>query len=375
MTRFFRTVALWWLGSSGRWRSDDSVHPDGGALGTRFFRTVALWWLGSSGRWRSDDSVHPDGGALGTRSVPQDGGALMTRFLRTVALWWLGSSGRWRSDDSVLPDGGALMTRFFRTVALWWLGRWRSDDSVPPDGGALMTRFLRTVALWWLGRWRSDDSVPPDGGAPGTRPRRFSSERRTGRKRKQWWKRTRNHGGSRVHCIPRRLLCSNIPLRVFRILQIQTLARLATADRCWCFSHSWYLSDVCFSWLLLMLCVFPEPRAQIITLSDLECDYINARSCCSKLNKVSLGGTCLSLQVVYSINRYVQRCWRPELLIYFPSAWSRWNEDCAPVLFHWSSVFSCHAEAHLISSRLVIQAQSNYNSLCIHSRCHAEINA
>uniref|UniRef100_A0A673MWD7 Protein cornichon homolog 4-like n=1 Tax=Sinocyclocheilus rhinocerous TaxID=307959 RepID=A0A673MWD7_9TELE len=28
----------------------------------------------------------------------------------------------------------------------------------------------------------------------------------------------------------------------------------------------------------------------IITLSDLECDYINARSCCSKLNKVSLDG-------------------------------------------------------------------------------------
>uniref|UniRef100_A0A8C2F4J1 Uncharacterized protein n=1 Tax=Cyprinus carpio TaxID=7962 RepID=A0A8C2F4J1_CYPCA len=26
----------------------------------------------------------------------------------------------------------------------------------------------------------------------------------------------------------------------------------------------------------------------IITLSDLECDYINARSCCSKLNKVRL---------------------------------------------------------------------------------------
>ncbi|NXD66841.1 CNIH4 protein, partial [Eolophus roseicapillus] len=25
----------------------------------------------------------------------------------------------------------------------------------------------------------------------------------------------------------------------------------------------------------------------IITLSDLECDYINARSCCSKLNKVN----------------------------------------------------------------------------------------
>uniref|UniRef100_A0A672K7S2 Uncharacterized protein n=1 Tax=Sinocyclocheilus grahami TaxID=75366 RepID=A0A672K7S2_SINGR len=33
----------------------------------------------------------------------------------------------------------------------------------------------------------------------------------------------------------------------------------------------------------------------IITLSDLECDYINARSCCSKLNKVSLDGELLSL--------------------------------------------------------------------------------
>uniref|UniRef100_A0A8C0ZHI6 CNIH4 n=2 Tax=Cyanistes caeruleus TaxID=156563 RepID=A0A8C0ZHI6_CYACU len=31
--------------------------------------------------------------------------------------------------------------------------------------------------------------------------------------------------------------------------------------------------------------VFPYPKLQIITLSDLECDYINARSCCSKLNK------------------------------------------------------------------------------------------
>lgn len=31
--------------------------------------------------------------------------------------------------------------------------------------------------------------------------------------------------------------------------------------------------------------MFPYPELQIITLSDLECDYINARSCCSKLNK------------------------------------------------------------------------------------------
>lgn len=30
---------------------------------------------------------------------------------------------------------------------------------------------------------------------------------------------------------------------------------------------------------------FPYHELQIITLSDLECDYINARSCCSKLNK------------------------------------------------------------------------------------------
>nr|XP_009935675.1 PREDICTED: protein cornichon homolog 4 [Opisthocomus hoazin] len=31
--------------------------------------------------------------------------------------------------------------------------------------------------------------------------------------------------------------------------------------------------------------IFPYLVFQIITLSDLECDYINARSCCSKLNK------------------------------------------------------------------------------------------
>uniref|UniRef100_A0A8V0Z360 Cornichon family member 4 n=1 Tax=Gallus gallus TaxID=9031 RepID=A0A8V0Z360_CHICK len=31
--------------------------------------------------------------------------------------------------------------------------------------------------------------------------------------------------------------------------------------------------------------VVPYRQLQIITLSDLECDYINARSCCSKLNK------------------------------------------------------------------------------------------
>lgn len=33
--------------------------------------------------------------------------------------------------------------------------------------------------------------------------------------------------------------------------------------------------------------VVPYRQLQIITLSDLECDYINARSCCSKLNKVN----------------------------------------------------------------------------------------
>ena len=34
-----------------------------------------------------------------------------------------------------------------------------------------------------------------------------------------------------------------------------------------------------FSLILIIL-------VQIVTLSDLECDYINARSCCTKLNRV-----------------------------------------------------------------------------------------
>lgn len=41
--------------------------------------------------------------------------------------------------------------------------------------------------------------------------------------------------------------------------------------------------------------VFPYLELQIITLSDLECDYINARSCCSKLNKVN----CSSLHLLW----------------------------------------------------------------------------
>lgn len=39
--------------------------------------------------------------------------------------------------------------------------------------------------------------------------------------------------------------------------------------------------------------IIPYRNHQIITLSDLECDYINARSCCSKLNKVR---HCLAIQ-------------------------------------------------------------------------------
>ncbi|XP_009331974.1 PREDICTED: protein cornichon homolog 4 [Pygoscelis adeliae] len=39
------------------------------------------------------------------------------------------------------------------------------------------------------------------------------------------------------------------------------------------------------SLLLSYRAIFPYLGLQIITLSDLECDYINARSCCSKLNK------------------------------------------------------------------------------------------
>lgn len=41
----------------------------------------------------------------------------------------------------------------------------------------------------------------------------------------------------------------------------------------------------------------PWLLAQIITLSDLECDYINARACCSKLNKVGLLHTCIYMYI------------------------------------------------------------------------------
>ncbi|XP_059422956.1 protein cornichon homolog 4-like isoform X1 [Carassius carassius] len=98
-----------------------------------------------------------------------------------------------------------------------------------------------------------------------TRHGRLSSARRNDRKRQQRKRKCKN-GGGRVHFIPRRLLCFNIPLRVFRILD-----KLS--------------SGVKMSVFLCSVLVISLTRSQIITLSDLECDYINARSCCSKLNK------------------------------------------------------------------------------------------
>ena len=54
--------------------------------------------------------------------------------------------------------------------------------------------------------------------------------------------------------------------------------------------HSMVPEDMTESWTVeLIRCVASlTPAFQIITLSDLECDYINATQCCSRLNKVSL---------------------------------------------------------------------------------------
>ena len=44
----------------------------------------------------------------------------------------------------------------------------------------------------------------------------------------------------------------------------------------------------CFLEKLSPNLVFSLTNIQVITLSDLECDYLNARSCCEKLNFVSM---------------------------------------------------------------------------------------
>ncbi|XP_063160211.1 protein cornichon homolog 4 isoform X1 [Candoia aspera] len=48
---------------------------------------------------------------------------------------------------------------------------------------------------------------------------------------------------------------------------------------------------------------------QIITLSDLECDYINARSCCSKLNKwvipELIGHTIVTVLMLISLHWFI----------------------------------------------------------------------
>ncbi|XP_017381890.1 protein cornichon homolog 4 isoform X5 [Cebus imitator] len=58
----------------------------------------------------------------------------------------------------------------------------------------------------------------------------------------------------------------------------------------------------------------------IITLSDLECDYINARSCCSKLNKwvipELIGHTIVTVLMLISLHWFI-------FLLNFPVA--TWN--------------------------------------------------
>ncbi|KAK1328058.1 hypothetical protein QTO34_012480 [Cnephaeus nilssonii] len=64
----------------------------------------------------------------------------------------------------------------------------------------------------------------------------------------------------------------------------------------------------------------------IITLSDLECDYINARSCCSKLNKwiipELIGHTVVTLLMLVSLHWFIflLTCLLP-LGIYIGSLW------------------------------------------------------
>uniref|UniRef100_A0A3Q2NUA8 Cornichon family member 4 n=1 Tax=Fundulus heteroclitus TaxID=8078 RepID=A0A3Q2NUA8_FUNHE len=62
-----------------------------------------------------------------------------------------------------------------------------------------------------------------------------------------------------------------------------------------------HVSDFRMIWkrLIDMQCL--DSNFKIITLSDLECDYINARACCSKLNKwviPEMVGQCLSMMLM-----------------------------------------------------------------------------
>lgn len=52
------------------------------------------------------------------------------------------------------------------------------------------------------------------------------------------------------------------------------------------FLSVYIVSGALFALILFMLMLFAVHPLQIITLSDLECDYLNASQCCGKLNRV-----------------------------------------------------------------------------------------
>uniref|UniRef100_A0A2K5YQ90 Cornichon family AMPA receptor auxiliary protein 4 n=1 Tax=Mandrillus leucophaeus TaxID=9568 RepID=A0A2K5YQ90_MANLE len=61
--------------------------------------------------------------------------------------------------------------------------------------------------------------------------------------------------------------------------------------------------DMVFAFFLLS-CRLIFLSVFIITLSDLECDYINVRSCCSKLNKL-IGHTIVTVLMLILLHWFI----------------------------------------------------------------------
>ncbi|XP_073781795.1 protein cornichon homolog 4 isoform X1 [Danio rerio] len=77
----------------------------------------------------------------------------------------------------------------------------------------------------------------------------------------------------------------------------------------------------------------------IITLSDLECDYINARACCSKLNKWVIPE--LIAQALPTVLMLVSMHWFVLLLNLPVAAWNIYRYSCTRISTHYFQIKSC----------------------------------
>ena len=114
-----------------------------------------------------------------------------------------------------------------------------------------------------------------------------------------------------------------------------------------------FLFSLCliFTGILIFILIY-----FIITLSDLECDYLNAEECCGKLNFVSWSLSNLNMSITYCFSKSgFNLC---EVIWYGTNLLSVEHTETVDAVFNrndvsimWTMDFVCHQSSNMCFSR------------------------